>query len=254
MIRCPGCTYLGTRDRSFPADTYAELYDGNRAYLKRIADARAAAAAAEPWTTLDRFKAKAMSWLDDDGRRGRLLDVGCGPGGFLIAARGLGWDVAGIEPAPAAAAAAVELGIPVFTGTLDDQDAPAGPFDAITAFEVLEHVGDPVRVLRGMARALGPDGRIVMSMPNLGDANLLAQSNPEDVPPIHLSFFNRSSLSAAASRAGLRVERVYTHPVATTSLRNVYGSGWKYRLPREGVRAVLGRTDGSPMLAMLRRP
>lgn len=227
-------------------------HENNDAYLQRITSARSAAQHPEPWTTLDRFKRKALSWLQPMGP-GRLLDVGSGPGGFLLGAQGLGWQVAGVEPAPTAAGAANELGIPTFAGTLDDNGSPAGPLDAITAFEVLEHVGDPVLLLRQMAGRLAADGRIVMSMPNLDDPNLLAQSNPEDVPPIHLSFFNRRSLAAAASRAGLHVERVYTQPIAVISLRNVYGSGWKYRLPREGVRAALGRTDGSPMLVMLRK-
>lgn len=96
---------------------------------------------------------------------GRLLDVGCGNGVFLFRARDAGWQVEGLEPDLAAAAAARRSGLAVTDGTLETF-APTGQFDAITASHVIEHVHDPRRFLEQIIALLRPGGQLWLATPN----------------------------------------------------------------------------------------
>src|SRR6185369_10189390 len=97
-------------------------------------------------------------------RGGTLLDVGCGPGFALERIARAGFTARGAEASPAAAARARARGLRVEVLDLESAPLPAG-FDLVTAFEVLEHLRDPLRVLRSMAAALAPGGKLVVSLP-----------------------------------------------------------------------------------------
>ncbi len=103
---------------------------------------------------------------DTAGTPHRLLDVGCGPGygAAYFAARG--FRVTGIEVAPTAAAAARAEGLEVVCCDIEQEDLPPGPFDAICALEVLEHLHHPREALQRLLAALAPEGRLVISLPN----------------------------------------------------------------------------------------
>lgn len=94
---------------------------------------------------------------------GRLLDVGCGEGAFLRFVRGRGWSAVGLEVAWSAAASASLSGVAV--GGLDAVRADAG-FDAITFWDVLEHVPEPLQMLRAARERLRPGGVVVTSLPS----------------------------------------------------------------------------------------
>ena len=82
----------------------------------------------------------------------KLLDLGCSSGSFLEAAKQLGFQVEGLEPAHKAAMTAREKGFTVHIGTIDSIHLPANSFDAITLFEVIEHIPDPVMLLNHCSR------------------------------------------------------------------------------------------------------
>src|SRR5439155_426394 len=73
------------------------------------------------------------------GARGRLLDVGAATGAFLREARAAGLDAVGIEPSEAAARVARAAWLDVRATTIEAAELPAGRFDVVTAFDVLEH-------------------------------------------------------------------------------------------------------------------
>lgn len=96
---------------------------------------------------------------------GRVLDVGCGNGAFLLRARSAGWVVQGIEPDPLAAMGARQEGLDVANCAIE-AFAPAAPFDQITLSHVFEHLHAPDEALRRMRPWLRPGGTLWMSLPN----------------------------------------------------------------------------------------
>src|SRR5688572_2104297 len=89
---------------------------------------------------------------------GRLLEVGCGQGLFLERARALGWQAQGVEILAPVAERARERGLEVFLGTLAEARLPEAGFDVVVMREVIEHVVEPVPLLRECARVLRPGG------------------------------------------------------------------------------------------------
>jgi SAM-dependent methyltransferase len=134
------------------------------------------------------------------GRR-RLLDVGSGPGYFLLHGQQRGWSVRGIEPSAQAAAHSRGLGLEIVNAFLDDDTAETlGTYDVVNLNEVLEHVPDPRDALRLAFGRLEPGGLISLMVPNdyspfqaaLRDA---CGFQPWWVaPPHHVNYFDVASI------------------------------------------------------------
>jgi 2-polyprenyl-3-methyl-5-hydroxy-6-metoxy-1,4-benzoquinol methylase len=255
MSRCADCGFLFTSQRNVAMELYDELYDGNPAYaaMKRAADraAEGTHGLAELWWS----KRFAFQYLEARLTGRSLLDVGCGPGEFLLVARRRGWSASGVEPAPEAARQSASYGLEVFEGILEAYAAQTDRrFDAITAFEVCEHVPDPLSVLDAMASLLKPDGLLLLSVPNLDDPYVLHLRNAASIPPVHINFFNRRSMAQALTNSGLQAERFKTLPVPTYTARLLHGKlGWLVRLPWLGLLSLVGRADGSTLVTIARR-
>jgi SAM-dependent methyltransferase len=145
--------------------------------------------------------------------RGRLLDVGCGSGGFLAAMRDLGWEVLGVEPDPEAARIAGErYNLRVFNGTLAQAGLPAGSVDVVTMNHVIEHVHDPIALLGQCRRVLREGGKLVMVTPNAESFGhkLYRQSWLLLDPPRHLNLFSLRTIRTCAEKANLRIEILRT--------------------------------------------
>lgn len=160
--------------------------------------------------------------------QGRLLDVGCGNGRFLVKMKSLGWDPHGIEPdREAARIAQISLSSAVH-GSFEEADFAADSFDAITMNHVIEHVPDPIATLRECRRILVRGGRLMIVTPNcwaLGH-RLFRESWLGLDAPRHLYLFSPRTLAASARRAGLAVRRVRT-PAAAAYW--IWKTGWRLR-------------------------
>lgn len=136
----------------------------------------------------------------------RLLDVGCGSGNLLKFARSAGWLATGLEPDPAAAAAArASSGAEVMVGGVEQVPASlTGCFERITMSHVIEHVHDPVDVLSRCRELLAPGGSLWLETPNVdsaGHASFGADWRGLE-PPRHLILFNSAALESTLRRAG----------------------------------------------------
>lgn len=182
---------------------------------------------------------------------GRLLDVGSGRGRFLAAANGAGWDVRGVEFAPASAESTrAAFGIDVVVG--DFLNAPLdSEYDVVTMWHVLEHLPDPTAAIRRAHGLLRSGGRLVVSVPNVDSTQ--ARFGGEDWfhldPPRHLFHFGPRSLGAMVARCGFRVERVgHFYPemefiglIQTTLSRAGLGDDVLYRFAKRDPTAPMGR-------------
>ena len=143
------------------------------------------------------------------GSGARVLDVGCGNGGFLWKMRSLGWVACGVEPDPKSAGYARAAGLDVRDGLLQPDSWPAGSFDAIMMNHVIEHLHDPLATLACCWQLLKPGGQITVATPNFESrghrffgADWLAL-----MPPTHLVLFTETSLRRALETAGFVVSR-----------------------------------------------
>lgn len=141
------------------------------------------------------------------GGEGRLLDIGCANGDFLVQARQRGWDVLGVDPS-AARAEAIAAGVPLVGTTVRDAAVPERTLDVITFWDVLEHVPDPVGDLRSARRLLKAGGLVAATVPDAG--NVVAKLSGRRwfgfrTTGEHLQFFSRQSLKQAMEQAGFRV-------------------------------------------------
>lgn len=145
--------------------------------------------------------------------QGRLLDVGCGPGGNLAAFEEQGWDVYGLDTsAVAVRRARAQFGERVRMGELEDVRYDAGSFDVVTLSHALEHVFDPLVLLRECHRVLAERGRLVIIAPNAGslEAQLFGRWWFPWELPRHLYHFEKATLSRLLEMAGFRVVRMRT--------------------------------------------
>jgi len=135
----------------------------------------------------------------------RLLDVGCGDGTALLRLRQLGWTgLKGIDPDPLAVTRARAQGLDVERGTLTTHPFPDASFDVIAMSHVIEHVPDPVALLRECRRILKPGGRLVVYTPNIqswGHRRFQEHWFALE-PPRHLYLFRPDNLRQVLERSG----------------------------------------------------
>ena len=143
---------------------------------------------------------------------GRYLDIGCGLGDTVAQLAAVGMKAQGVEVSSAAVEIARGQGRDVFHGTLNDAAFDDETFDSMTFFHVLEHVQDPVDLLRTAARILRRDGELLVVVPNADSMmfGLLKDLWMNVDVPRHVHFFTPNSLREAADRAGLSVAQCET--------------------------------------------
>ncbi len=99
------------------------------------------------------------------GKRGKLLDVGCGVGYFLRIAQERGWSVAGVDLDKAAVDIACQHGLDVRWETIEKMPFPDSEFDVVTMYNTIEHLSAPQVALNAVRRVLKPGGFFVLETP-----------------------------------------------------------------------------------------
>jgi 2-polyprenyl-3-methyl-5-hydroxy-6-metoxy-1,4-benzoquinol methylase len=143
----------------------------------------------------------------------RLLDIGAHAGRFLSLAQDAGWDSEGIELNPRTAAYARQrTGVPVHQVNAQALADTGARFHAITLTDVLEHIPEPVALIRHIARLLEPGGCLAVKVPcgrsQWFKERLLARVTRHEVSLagnlVHVNHFTPHSLTLALERAGLK--------------------------------------------------
>ena len=156
-----------------------------------------------------------------DGKGRRLLDVGCARGHLASVLADQGWNVTGIEYDLADAEFARQGGLNVIHGSAEDAFQNMNEsFDVIIFADVLEHMVDPEAVLKMAREHLVPDGRIIISIPNIAHLTvrlqlLIGMFNYTDrgiLDRTHLHFYTKKSLLKMISAARLETVHLGSTP------------------------------------------
>jgi SAM-dependent methyltransferase len=142
---------------------------------------------------------------------GALLDIGCSSGGFLSTMKGSQWTVYGIEIEPSMAERARAVsGAGVYVGDVADAPFANECFDVVTCFDVLEHIHQPIVLLRRALAWLKPGGIFCTVLPNIDswEANIFGSYWFGLELPRHLVHFSPRSLRGAMERAGFSEVRL----------------------------------------------
>jgi SAM-dependent methyltransferase len=215
LKRCDACG-LQFLDPQPSADVLAAIY--SPAYFLGGSDPEAS-------SSVSRVKRQtARMYLDQIERYagaggGTLLEIGCGHGEFLVEAAARGYRVRGVEVSPHATAAANQSlgGDVVMCGELEEAGLADAMFDVCVCMDVIEHVRNPVGLLRHMHRVLKPGGVLYLVTPAVDSrAARWLGSDWFEFKVEHLHYFNRSTIRNVLARTGFaEVELSVTRKVLT---------------------------------------
>jgi 2-polyprenyl-3-methyl-5-hydroxy-6-metoxy-1,4-benzoquinol methylase len=194
LARCKGCGFAWFPRGQYDAASVRQQYLADKTSPTEYYDR---AAQYDEATFLLRLRRLARLL---NGSGGRIVDVGCTVGTFLRTAQREGFTPIGVEPNPQAAARARGQGLEVHTGFFDQAAVERiGRADAVHMGDVIEHVFDPVELLRRAASVLRPGGVLMVVTPDIESVmGRLLQVKPDE----HLIYFTRRSLELAARTAG----------------------------------------------------
>lgn len=198
LFECPGCHLQFWSPRALPdAGWYEQMYGGRDEKILPL----------EPGHRYFLKDARAP-------RGGALLDIGCGTGNFMAAARQAGYQVTGTElDRNAARFAREKLGLervlPMKIAEYAAQQ-PVQRFDVVSFFEVLEHQSSPTEFLANVKSCLKPRGYVALSVPNRDRW----QTGPDafDYPPNHFLRWNVTALKNFLTSQGLEIISVEEEP------------------------------------------
>ncbi|MES1255643.1 MAG: class I SAM-dependent methyltransferase [Acidobacteriota bacterium] len=134
-----------------------------------------------------------------------LLDFGSGDGRFVAAARLLGFEANGVDPSPTRQGQAERGGLSLLDSLAVWDGLGREPLDAVTLFEVLEHVAEPLDLLVDLGRRLRPGGVLIVEVPDCRGIAAAPRTLEEfhRVQPLeHPNHFTPATLRAMCRRAG----------------------------------------------------
>jgi len=168
-----------------------------------------------------------LQGLPDHPSRGRVLDVGCGTGGYLRLLRELGWEVYGVEIDEGACAEAKKWELDIFHGQLEDARFPEDYFDLVRMNHVLEHLPRPLHSLKEAKRVLREGSKLLIEVPNVESlsAHLFGERWYHLDLPRHLFHFSPQTLRSLLEKAGfaqVEISHLPTTSGFTGSLQNIW--------------------------------
>ncbi|MEX2480424.1 MAG: class I SAM-dependent methyltransferase [Gammaproteobacteria bacterium] len=200
FVRCEGCTLTLINPRP-PFDLIRAGYDAAySANYTRKAEKK-----------LKRARRRVARLVREFSLRGRWLDVGCSAGFVVRAAADAGFEAHGVDIETAAIAygrKTLHLSH-LREGLVHEQNYPDACFDAVSAYDVIEHVPDLNAFVAELARILAPHGVLDLGTPDIGHWRVPRRLERWDElkPSEHLYYFDRKTLGRLLDRHGLVIVR-----------------------------------------------
>ena len=138
---------------------------------------------------------------------GKVLDVGASTGTFLAIFKEAGWETWGVEPSESAKVAKGK-GIRMSRTTIEKAKLPRNYFDVVILNHTLEHLKNPISVLKKVRTLLKKGGIVFIDVPNFGglSARILGKRWPFITPEEHLFHFTPQTLRRTLDAAGFEVK------------------------------------------------
>lgn len=165
--------------------------------------------------------------------RGKILDYGCAVGLFVKVAQDAGWNATGYERSEwASSYGRNTFGVDIVCGSGRLEDFPENHFDAITMWDVLEHLEHPSEVLGMISRWIRSGGTLVLNTVNSSSlgAKIAGPDWRHLLPPHHLQYFSRRSITQLLANAGFNVISFESQGVmlgASTSYAHSSSNGFR---------------------------
>ncbi len=146
------------------------------------------------------------------GAAPRYLDVGCSTGFVVEAARRRGWQATGIDLNPSAVEFGRSRGLDLRVADLEQVASDAGVYDAISLFDVLEHLPAPRAVVERCRALLSPCGILFLYVPNYDSASRLLMGSEAHFiwPTHHLNYYTPQTIVDLLRRTGFDTLLVVT--------------------------------------------
>jgi 2-polyprenyl-3-methyl-5-hydroxy-6-metoxy-1,4-benzoquinol methylase len=197
VVQCSACHLVFTIPRPEAMQRYyPEKYRDYGTAVRRILKAL--------------YSLRVSRWLRLKPEGGSVLEVGCGSGLMLAAFQRRGWRALGVERSEEVTRTVhTAPGVKIVTTPVEALSADIA-FDLIVLFQVLEHIADPVTLLRECARRLAPGGHVIVNVPNFSSwqSRFAGARWLHLDPPRHQSHFTPQTLASTLERAGLCVKEL----------------------------------------------
>lgn len=201
IVRCRACGLVYVNPRLPPGDLvqlYSDQVISPAAYYVRTEQ------------TDERSFAARVALIERWRTPGSLLDLGCGPGTFSVAARARGWTTVGLDVNATSVAHCRARGLDVIAGAFPHPDLAGRTFDVVAMNDFLEHLTDPIAALRTVRSLVAPGGIVFISTPDVGStmARVTGGRWLHLKPNEHIVYFDRTTIARALAETGFRVLHV----------------------------------------------
>jgi 2-polyprenyl-3-methyl-5-hydroxy-6-metoxy-1,4-benzoquinol methylase len=237
LVRCRACGLMRTNPR--PTQQTIGYY-----YPEDYVPHQAKTTPSAPVSSLRRRVRQLIAGLELNTQRippmrpGRMLEIGCASGSFLMMMRSQGWEAEGIEFSDRAATIARSLGFRVDSGPLELAAERDRSYDLVCGWMTLEHLHEPVAALEKLSRWTRPGGWIALSVPNAAslEFRLFRDAWYALQLPTHLYHFTPKTISALLERSGwtprkILHQRTMANLVASSGYRGA-DRGWNPAITR----------------------
>jgi len=156
---------------------------------------------------------KSLKLINKYAEKGKILDIGTAGGSFLHVAEEEGWEVHGIEPNRWMGEwGKKHYGIDIKPGTIFDHKYPDNYFDAVSLWDVLEHVPDPKKTLNECNRILKEGGVLIVNYPDIGSwLAKLMRRRWIFLLSVHFYYFTPKTITKMINMTGYDVVKIKPH-------------------------------------------